>query len=86
AARAEYRAYMAADRRRYRGRLAAHGIHLTWPQSVVGRVATFLGRPGPRRWFFSHYLGVFTGATAAVASGALRSPRSPAIAREHTQS
>ncbi|MGH2373273.1 MAG: NAD(P)/FAD-dependent oxidoreductase [bacterium] len=83
AAQTAYREFIAADRRRYRGLLAANVLLLKWPQHSLARAATALGRSRPRRWFFSHYLGIFGGATGAVAPAGRPSP---AVASEHTQS
>lgn len=82
AARKAYREFIAADRRWYRGLLAANVLLLKWPQHSLSRAATALGRPRPSRWFFSHYLGIFRGATGA---GAPAHRHSPAIASEPTQ-
>jgi flavin-dependent dehydrogenase len=54
-----YRAFVAADRRRYRGLLAANLLLLALPQRWLRRAAGRLSRPAVRRWFFAHYLGVF---------------------------
>ncbi|MDR7518483.1 MAG: hypothetical protein QN131_04905 [Armatimonadota bacterium] len=59
AARATYRAFIAADRRRYRALLAGNLLLLGWPQGWLGWAARVLARPAVRRWFFAHYLGIF---------------------------
>lgn len=54
-----YRAFVAADRRRYRGLLAANLLLLALPQQWLHRAAGCLSRPAARTWFFAHYLGIF---------------------------
>lgn len=68
-AQAAYRAFVAADRRRYRGLLAANLVLLGLPKRRVGQAAALLARPAVLRWFFRHYLGI------------LNSPEPPAHAR-----
>ncbi|MGQ0572248.1 MAG: NAD(P)/FAD-dependent oxidoreductase [Armatimonadota bacterium] len=58
-AQTAYRAFIAQDRRRYRGLLAANLVLLGLPQRVLGRAARMLARPRLRRWFFGHYFGIF---------------------------
>jgi flavin-dependent dehydrogenase len=58
AARAAYRAFIGADRRRYRALLWGNLMVLGAPQRWLGRGAALLTRPSARRWFFRHYLGI----------------------------
>ncbi len=61
-AQAAYRAFIAADRRRYRGLLAGNLLVLGLPQRWLGRAAAVLTRPRMRRWFFAQYFGIFDSA------------------------
>jgi flavin-dependent dehydrogenase len=54
-----YRAFVATERRRYRGLLAANLVLLALPQRWLRHAAARLSRPAARRWFFTHYLGIF---------------------------
>jgi len=65
-AQAVYRAFVAADRRRYRGLLGANLLLLGLPQRWLGWAARRLRRPALRRWFFAHYLGIFDSPTAGL--------------------
>lgn len=82
-ARTAYRGYVALDRRRYRGLLAANVLLLRWPQRSLARAARVLGRPRPRRWFFGHYLGIFARPDARIP---LPGKRAPVIAHDTSQS
>ncbi len=73
AARAAYRTFVTLERRRYRALLAANLGLLGWPRGWLASAARAVGRPGPRRWFFGHYLGVFAGRPVRVAPAAERS-------------
>jgi len=61
---AAYRAYVAADRRRYRGLLWGNVLLLGLPQRWVGPAAAVLAKPAIRRRFFESYLRI--GSAAAV--------------------
>ncbi|OFX28684.1 MAG: hypothetical protein A2Z07_09185 [Armatimonadetes bacterium RBG_16_67_12] len=63
-AQAAYRAYVAADRRRYRGLLWGNVLLLGLPQRWVGPAAAVLAKPAIRRRFFESYLRI--GSAAAV--------------------
>ena len=67
-AQASYRAFVAADRRRYRGLLAANFLLLGLPQRWLGRAARLLAHRGLRRWFFAHYFGIFESAARGAPS------------------
>ena len=54
-----YRAFVAADRRRYRGLLAGNLLVLGLPQRWLGMAAVGMARPAVLRWFFGHYFGIF---------------------------
>lgn len=65
-AQAAYRAFVAADRRRYRALLGGNLLLLGMPQRWIGAAARALARPALRRWFFGHYLGIFGAGLGAV--------------------
>jgi flavin-dependent dehydrogenase len=57
-AQAAYRAYIAADRHRYRGLLSGNLLAMALPQWWVGASASLLARPEVLRWFFDHYFAI----------------------------
>jgi flavin-dependent dehydrogenase len=57
-AAAAYRAFVAAERRRYRGLLWANLLVLGLPRRWLAVGARWLARPRVRGWFFRHYLGI----------------------------
>jgi flavin-dependent dehydrogenase len=59
-----YRTFVAADRRRYRALLFANLLLLGLPQRVLGPAARTLAHPALLRWFFRHYLGIFSAGAA----------------------
>ncbi len=72
-AQAAYRAFVAADRRRYRGLLWGNLLLVGLPQRWSGKAALMMARPRLLRWFFAHYLGIFArpdtaGVTASPAA------------------
>lgn len=66
AAQAAYRRFIAADRRRYRGLIAANLLLLRLPQAWLGLAARGLTHRAVRRWFFTHYLGMLDRREPAV--------------------
>jgi flavin-dependent dehydrogenase len=66
---ASYRAFVAVERRRYRGLLWANLLLLALPQRWLGAGARALARPGVREWFFRHYLGIMRAGEEAPRRG-----------------
>ncbi len=57
-AHAAYQQFIAEDRRRYRGLIAANLLLLGLPQTWLRWPAARLARARMRRWFFEHYFGI----------------------------
>jgi flavin-dependent dehydrogenase len=74
-AQVAYRAFVAGDRRRYRGLLAANLLVLALPQHWLARAAARLAEPRLRQRFFTHYLGIFASPMPGDAHG--RVPTEP---------
>ncbi|MDR7482161.1 MAG: hypothetical protein QN183_04900 [Armatimonadota bacterium] len=77
-ARDAYRAFVAAARRRYRGLLVGNLLLLWVPRRTLAPAARWLGRPGARRWFFKHYMGIFDEVPFAGEEEAVGRPQSAA--------
>ncbi len=66
AAAARYRAFIIAQRRRYRALRWATTAAVVLPARVLGALAAWASRPGPLRMVMDHYLGLFAPERAGV--------------------
>lgn len=66
-AAADYRGFVAGERRRYRALLWGNLALLAMPLRLTGAAAAYVARPGPLSVFMRHYLGIFAGSPQPAA-------------------